>query len=72
MAQNKNIGSGENLTESPHKTLLTFFHKNCSSLEVITKTTIQPNQNIHTNKFRILNLRSICENINLYPLLSSP
>ena len=23
--QNKNIGSGENLTESPNKTLLTFF-----------------------------------------------
>ena len=23
--QNKNIGFGENLTESPHKTLLTFF-----------------------------------------------
>ena len=23
--QNKNIGSGENLTASPHKTLLTFF-----------------------------------------------
>ena len=23
--QNKNIGSEENLTESPHKTLLTFF-----------------------------------------------
>ena len=46
--QNKNIGSGENLTEFPHKTLFTFFHTNCSSLEVTTKTTTQPNQNILT------------------------
>ena len=63
--QNKNIGSREILTESPHKTLPTFFHSNCSSLEVTTKTTTQPNQNIHTNNVKIPNLRSTCQHVNL-------